>query len=121
MTRSLSLIGMLTLATVTCSDVFALDLLWTRNVEEDMKQYHVYVCKVAGCTATDRGLDWIASVPQPPVGTVPRVTLPANIVGAAAVTAEDQAGNLSGASVSLPFSTMPPDLAPGIPQGLRTE
>lgn len=99
---------------------FALTLEWTRNTETDLKQYHVYVCKVQGCTSTNIGLDWIGSVPQPLVGIKPSILLPVNINGAVSVVAEDQAGNQSGPSVSLPFSTvpLPVNLPPNVPSGL---
>lgn len=100
---------------------FALDLIWTRNTEPDMKQYHVYLCKSKGCTATDLGALWVAAVPQPTAGVVPKFTLPANVEGAVALTAENQSGLFSGVSVSLPFSTMPVPVKPAVPSGLKLQ
>lgn len=65
-------------------------LIWDRNIESDMKEYRIYLCQVAQCTAT-KGATPTAVVPQPPDGTLPTWTLPIGIEGAAVVTAVDQA------------------------------
>ena len=112
------LVGMLVNCTAIAAQ--ALTLEWTRNAESDMKQYHVYVCKVKACTATNAGALWVGTVPQPASGIKPSFVLPANTEGAVAVTAEDLTGNTSGASVSLPFSSFVdlPVGAPATPAGL---
>lgn len=101
------------------SPVFAAELSWDRNTEDDMKQYHVYICKVKGCKASDIGADWMATIPQVPA-TQPRVTwtIPIGIDGGATVTAEDAAGNISDPAVPLNFSTVP-NLPPVAPSGLQ--
>lgn len=98
---------------------FAAELSWNRNTEDDMKQYHVYICKVKGCKASDIGADWMATIPQVPV-TQPTVkwTIPIGIDGGATVTAEDLAGNISAPAVPINFSTVP-NLPPAVPSGLQ--
>lgn len=95
------------------------ELQWDRNTEEDMKQYHVYICKVKGCVASDIGADWMATIPQVPA-TQPRVTwtIPIGIDGGATVTAEDVAGNTSKPAVPINFSTVP-NLPPAAPLNLQ--
>ena len=104
---------------LTVESAYASELQWNRNTEDDMKQYHVYVCKVRGCTATNIGADWMATVPQVPV-TQPTVrwTIPAGIDGGATVTAEDLSANMSAAAVPVNFTTVP-NTPPAGPSGLR--
>lgn len=99
---------------------FALDLVWPEsNQEPDMSKYHVYMCKIKGCTATNLGALWVGSVPYVR-GTVEyRFPIPANIEGAAVITAEDLTGNGSDPSNMVSFSTVP-NLPPVAPSGLMT-
>lgn len=101
-----------------CSSVaYAGEFSWQANTEPDMKQYHVYACKIKGCIATDLGALHIGSVPH--VTGVARFTFPApaNVEGAAVVTAEDTSGNLSAPSNMVRFSTIP-NLPPAAPSDL---
>ncbi len=101
----------------------ALDVVWDRNPDTQGQMtdtYHVYVCTPAPCTATDIGSQWVASVSQPPVGSLPFFTLPANMSGSVALTAENVAGT-SGVSVSLPFTSavVVTPKVPSAPRSLR--
>lgn len=108
--------GLLLATTVS----FAATLEWNRNSESDMKQYNVYICRVAGCVSSDVGQTWVGVVSQPVVGLKPFFVLPDNVIGAVAVTAENVSGQKSGPSVSLPFTTVPVviPVTPSIPTGL---
>lgn len=114
------LLSLIVLCLLGLSSVYAATLVWDRNPEPDMKQYHVYVCKTAGCTETGSGLDWIATVPHPAVGVIPSHVLPDNVHGGVAVIAENLAGLMSGVSVTLPFTTVQA-LPPGPPKNLRLQ
>lgn len=108
-------------AVLMSAPVFAGELQWSRNVEDltlnqrPIKQYHVYLCKIKGCLASDLGALWVATVPQPPVTEmVVRWPVPVGIDGGATVTAEDIDGKLSLPAVPINFSTVPtlPPVAP---------
>lgn len=101
------------------SPAFALELVWTANTEPDMSRYNVYLCKTAGCVATDAGVLWVGEVlhtSNKPQYTFP---LPVGIQGAAVVTAQDLSGNNSLPSNMVTFSTVP-NLPPAAPSGLTT-
>lgn len=100
---------------------FAKDLVWTANTEPDLKKYHVYLCKVKGCTATDQGQLWVGEVPhdhtlKPAQYSFP---IPSGIEGAAVVTAEDTGGLVSTPSNMVSFSTIL-NLPPAAPTGLTS-
>lgn len=107
-------VGMCLLSLVSQAD--AKTLLWDRNTESDMKEYRVYLCLTAGCTAI-KGPTPTATVTQPAAGVIPSWILPVNSIGAAVVTAVDVDGNESGASNMVPFETM----APAAPSNARTQ
>ena len=96
------------------------ELVWSPNVEPDMKTYNVYMCKVKGCTASDLGAQWVGAIPHVFVNPPAKYTypVPLNIEGAAVITAEDQAGNRSGPSNMVSFSTVP-NLPPVAPSDLK--
>lgn len=110
------------------SNVFALDLLWDRNPDTPGQlttKYHVYICPTLGCIPNNAGAFWVGEVLQPPVGQIPKYTLPPNMVGAVDLAAENSKG-VSGPSVALPFSTvmgtpLPVPALPPFPKGLRLQ
>lgn len=93
----------------------ATELAWDRNADADMKEYKVYACLTAGCTAT-KASPLAATVAQPATGVVPVWPLPLNAVGAAVVTAVDLEGNESSSSNMVSFDTK----APAAPSNVRT-
>lgn len=93
----------------------ATELAWDRNADADMKEYKVYACLTAGCTAS-KVSPLAGVVAQPAAGVVPVWLLPVNAVGAAVVTAVDTDGNESGASNMVSFDTK----APAAPSNVRT-
>lgn len=95
---------------------FALDIEWNRNVEADMKDYHVYACQTAGCTVQPVSSMLVGTVPQPALGVKPTftVTVPSGTTGNIAVTARDTSNNESGLSNILFFDTIPPENPTGL-------
>lgn len=87
----------------------AKDLLWDRNTESDMQDYQVWGCQTANCVVIKTQANLLATVPQVPVGTVPKWTLPATMTqGSLAVSARDNSLNESGLSVPVPFDLVAP-------------
>ena len=110
------LLSLLALPAFAASPEFA----WSPNVEPDMKNYNVYICKVKGCVASDLGSLWVGSVPHVFVNPPAQYTFPVplDIEGAAVITAEDKSGNKSGPSNMVSFSTVP-NLPPAAPTTLQ--
>jgi hypothetical protein len=102
---------------VLAAPTFARDATWTRNTEPDMKQYRVWLCKVAGCVVQRTNNTPFALVEQTPLDVTPSVTIPDDLAGDAAVDAVDQAGNASPLSNHASFSVVLPDLPPAAPVG----
>lgn len=107
----------------------AKDFTWARSADlgpdgkEDVKQYHLYVCKVPApqtCIATNTGTMWLATIPQTAVGITPTFPVPAEINGSAVVTAEDFAGNVSLPSNMVSFNTVS-DVKPLPPTLLKVQ
>ena len=96
------------------------ELALSPNTELDMKKYNVHMCKVKGCVAVDRADLFVGSVAHVFVNPPAQYTFPVppNIEGAAVITAEDQAGNRSGPSNMVSFSTVP-NLPPVAPSDLK--
>ena len=94
----------------------AKDLVWDRNTEPDMQDYQVWGCQTANCVVIKTQANLLATVPQVPVGSIPKWTLPAAMTyGQLAISARDTSLNESGLSVSVPFDLVPP-LVPGNPR-----
>ncbi len=72
-------------------------LQWDRNTEATMGHYNVFVNGVKQAT-----------VPQVALGAIPEWLIPLAISGNLTVTAVNTSGAESGASVSVPFSLVPP-------------
>ena len=94
----------------------AATLTWDRNVEADLKDYHVYACFTAGCTIVPSATTLQGSVLQPAVGVVPSFVIDVTgKEGKVAVSARDLTLNESGLSVQVPFDAK----APGAPVSPR--
>lgn len=113
------MVGCLLAGAFTVGAAQAATLVWDRNTEADIKQYHVYTCKVQGCAVMDIGANWVATILHS-ASTQPMWPIPAGTVGAATVTAEDTSGNISRPAVPVNFSTVQ-DLPPAAPLNLRIQ
>lgn len=98
---------------VAASPAFALTATWKNNVEPDMKEYVVYMCKVKGCTVVREAAQQVAIVPFN-AAVVPTWTLPAQIEGTLAITAKDTSGNESDLSNQVPFDQSKPSIPSGL-------
>ena len=105
--------GLLTLGLLMVSTpAFALTATWKNNIEPDMKEYAVYMCKVKGCTVVREAAQQVAIVPFN-AAVVPTWVLPNVIEGTLAVTARDISGNESELSNQVPFDTQAPKAPTG--------
>ena len=101
------------LCLLLATPAFALTATWKNNVEPDMKEYVVYMCKVKGCTVVREAAQQVAIVPFN-AAVVPSWVLPTQIEGTLAVTAKDTSGNESDLSNQVPFDQSKPSTPSGL-------
>jgi len=99
----------LTVLFLLCStQAFALTAEWERNVEADMKDYHIYMCLTKDCTVMQTAAMRVSTVIQPVAGVKPTYAIPAGQTGSMAVSARDTSFNESGLSNIIFFDQIPP-------------
>ena len=105
----------LTVLFLLCSSqAFALTAEWERNVETDMKDYHIYMCLTKDCIVLQTAAMRVNTVIQTTVGVKPTFTIPAGQSGSMAVSARDTSLNESGLSNIIFFDQIPPKNPAGL-------